>query len=103
MTAAPSYPRDLIGYGRDAPHAGWPGNARIAVQFVLNYEEGGESCVLHGDKASEQFLSEIGLLPKFSIFFQQKTFRKACILKRKVAKMRFLRLFASIQRLSLIF
>ena len=59
MTAAPSYPRDLIGYGRDVPHAGWPGNARTAVQFVLNYEEGGESCVLHGDKASEQFLSEI--------------------------------------------
>ena len=59
MTAAPSYPRDLIGYGRDVPHAAWPGNARTAVQFVLNYEEGGESCVLHGDKASEQFLSEI--------------------------------------------
>jgi allantoinase len=59
MTAASSYPRDLIGYGRDVPHAGWPDNARTAVQFVLNYEEGGESCVLHGDKASEQFLSEI--------------------------------------------
>jgi putative urate catabolism protein len=59
MTAAPPYPRDLIGYGRDVPLAGWPGNARTAVQFVLNYEEGGESCVLHGDKASEQFLSEI--------------------------------------------
>jgi len=56
MTA---YPRDLIGYGRNPPHAGWPGDARIAVQFVLNYEEGGENCVLHGDPASEQFLSEI--------------------------------------------
>lgn len=55
----PTYPRDLIGYGRDVPHARWPGGARIAVQFVLNYEEGGENCVLHGDKASEQFLSEI--------------------------------------------
>jgi allantoinase len=55
----PAYPRDLIGYGRDAPYANWPGKARIAVQFVLNYEEGGENCVLHGDKASEQFLSEI--------------------------------------------
>lgn len=54
-----AYPRDLIGYGRDVPHARWPNQARIAVQFVLNYEEGGESCVLHGDKASEQFLSEI--------------------------------------------
>ena len=59
MSGASSYPRDLIGYGRDVPHAGWPSNARMAVQFVLNYEEGGESCVLHGDKASEQFLSEI--------------------------------------------
>lgn len=57
MTAA--YPRDLIGYGAQVPHAQWPGQARIAVQFVLNYEEGGENCVLHGDKASEQFLSEI--------------------------------------------
>ena len=53
------YPRDLVGYGRDAPHADWPGGARIAVQFVLNYEEGGENSVLHGDAASEQFLSEI--------------------------------------------
>jgi allantoinase len=53
------YPRDLIGYGRTPPFADWPGNARIAVQFVLNYEEGGENCVLHGDAGSEQFLSEI--------------------------------------------
>ena len=54
-----AYPRDLIGYGADVPHARWPGGARIAVQFVLNYEEGGENCVLHGDAASEQFLSEM--------------------------------------------
>ncbi len=53
------YPRDLIGYGRNPPQAQWPGDARIAVQFVLNYEEGGENCVLHGDGGSEQFLSEI--------------------------------------------
>ena len=53
------YPRDLVGYGRNPPHAAWPGDARVAVQFVLNYEEGGENCVLHGDPASEQFLSEI--------------------------------------------
>ena len=53
------YPRDLIGYGRNPPHARWPGNARIAVQFVLNYEEGGENSVLHGDAGSEQFLSEM--------------------------------------------
>lgn len=55
----PDYPRDLVGYGRTPPHARWPGQARIAVQFVLNYEEGGENCVLHGDAGSEQFLSEI--------------------------------------------
>jgi putative urate catabolism protein len=53
------YPRDLIGYGRNPPHPHWPGEARIALQFVLNYEEGGENSVLHGDAASEQFLSEI--------------------------------------------
>jgi putative urate catabolism protein len=53
------YPRDLIGYGRTPPHPGWPGGANIAVQFVINYEEGGENCILHGDPASEAFLSEI--------------------------------------------
>jgi putative urate catabolism protein len=59
------YPRDLIGYGRDVPHARWPGGARIAVQFVLNYEEGGENSVLHGDAGSEQFLSEMFSPPAF--------------------------------------
>jgi len=54
-----NYPRDLIGYGRHPVQANWPGRARVAVQFVLNYEEGGENCVLHGDPGSEQFLSEI--------------------------------------------
>lgn len=53
------YPRDLVGYGRNPPDPRWPGGARIAVQFVLNYEEGGENCILHGDAASEAFLSEI--------------------------------------------
>jgi len=53
------YPRDLIGYGAQPPDPRWPGKAKVAVQFVLNYEEGGENCVLHGDPASEQFLSEI--------------------------------------------
>jgi putative urate catabolism protein len=53
------YARDMIGYGRTPPQANWPGQARIAVQFVLNYEEGGENNVLHGDAASETFLSEI--------------------------------------------
>lgn len=55
----PNYPRDMIGYGRTPPHAQWPGQARIAVQFVLNYEEGAENCVLDGDAGSETFLSEI--------------------------------------------
>ncbi|MFZ3290325.1 MAG: allantoinase PuuE [Telluria sp.] len=59
MTTYDNYPRDLIGYGRTPPHPQWPGQARIALQFVLNYEEGGENNVLHGDPASETFLSEI--------------------------------------------
>jgi OHCU decarboxylase len=56
---APEYPRDLVGYGRKPPHARWPNDAKIAVQFVINYEEGGENNILHGDAASEAFLSEI--------------------------------------------
>lgn len=59
MDTYPDYPRDLVGYGRKPPHPQWPGRARVALQFVLNYEEGGENCVLHGDPASETFLSEI--------------------------------------------
>ena len=62
----PPYPRDLIGYGRTPPHARWPGNARIALQFVINYEEGAESNVLHGDAGSEQFLSEIAGAPAYA-------------------------------------
>ncbi len=54
-----SYPRDLVGYGRKPPAVRWPGGARIALQFVLNYEEGAESCVLDGDAGSEKLLSEI--------------------------------------------
>jgi putative urate catabolism protein len=54
-----TYPRDMIGYGAHPPHADWPGNAKIAVQFVINYEEGGENSILHGDKGSEAFLSEM--------------------------------------------
>ncbi len=54
-----AYPRDLKGYGEQPPAADWPNGARLAVQVVLNYEEGGENCVLHGDDASECFLSEI--------------------------------------------
>ena len=53
------YPRNMTGYGSKSTHPQWPNKARIALQFVLNYEEGGENCILHGDKASEAFLSEI--------------------------------------------
>ncbi|NVM76258.1 putative urate catabolism protein [Duganella sp. SG902] len=59
MTTYDNYPRDLIGYGPRPPHAQWPNKARIALQFVLNYEEGAENSVLHGDAGSETFLSEI--------------------------------------------
>ena len=59
-----SYPRDMRGYGQQPPPADWPAGARTAVQFVVNYEEGGENCVLHGDAASEAFLSDIvGAVP----------------------------------------
>ena len=64
MSSDKAYPRDLVGYGQRPPPAQWPAGARIAVQFVVNYEEGGENCVLHGDPASEAFLSEIvGAIP----------------------------------------
>ena len=59
MPLDPAYPRDLIGYGRIPPDPQWPGGARLAVNFVVNYEEGGENCLLHGDAMSEAFLSEI--------------------------------------------
>ncbi|KAF7598845.1 MAG: allantoinase [Candidatus Dactylopiibacterium carminicum] len=65
MNDPKQYPRDLVGYGRNPPQADWPGRARVAVQFVLNYEEGGENCVLHGDGGSEQFLSEMFNPPAF--------------------------------------
>ncbi len=67
-TSAPPptrYPRDLAGYGRNPPQAQWPNRARVAVQFVLNYEEGSENSVLHGDAGSEQFLSEMFNPPSF--------------------------------------
>ncbi len=65
---ASSYPRDLIGYGQTPPHPHWPNEARLALQFVINYEEGGENCILHGDAASEAFLSEtIGAEPLLGV------------------------------------
>jgi len=60
----PPYPRDMVGYGRHTPDPRWPGGARLALQMVINYEEGGENCILHGDAASEAFLSEsVGAQP----------------------------------------
>ena len=58
-SSSSDYPRDLAGYGGNPPDARWPKQARIAVQFVLNFEEGGENCILHGDAASEAFLSDV--------------------------------------------
>ncbi len=67
-SAAQPYPRDLIGYGQHPPHPHWPNQARLALQFVINYEEGGENCILHGDPASEAFLSEtIGATPLLGV------------------------------------
>src|SRR5262245_35185123 len=60
MTAPKEYPRDLVGYGARAPHPHWPNEALIAVSVVLNYEEGGEYCVLHGDGHSENVLTDLG-------------------------------------------
>ena len=57
--AEAGYPRDLLGYGRNPPDPKWPGGARVAVQFVVNFEEGGENNILHGDRASEAFLSAL--------------------------------------------
>lgn len=59
MEQQTGYPRDLVGYGASPPDAKWPGGARIAVQFVINYEEGAENSILHGDRGSEAFLSEM--------------------------------------------
>ncbi len=64
MASSETYPRDMVGYGARPPHPRWPGDARMALQFVINYEEGGENCILHGDETSEAFLSElIGVAP----------------------------------------
>jgi allantoinase len=59
------YPRDLVGYGAHPPAAKWPGAARVAISFVVNYEEGGENCILHGDRQSEAYLHEVvGAVPR---------------------------------------
>ena len=63
-----SYPRDMIGYGAEPPHARWPGEARLALQFVINYEEGAENAIFHGDPAAESFLSEwVGAQPTLGL------------------------------------
>jgi allantoinase len=63
VSSAGDYPRDLIGYGAGVPQVSWPDDARIAVSLVLNYEEGGEACVLHGDTHSESVLTDLGAVP----------------------------------------
>ena len=63
MTERQDSPRDLVGYGSAAPHPNWPDEARVAVSVVLNYEEGGELCVLHGDHESESVLTDVGAVP----------------------------------------
>ncbi len=63
MTPPDPYPRDLVGYGGQPPDPQWPGGARVAVSIVLNYEEGGEACVLHGDDHSEAILTDVGAEP----------------------------------------
>ena len=60
MPPMDGYPRDMVGYGSEPPHPQWPGEARIAVEFVINYEEGAENSILHGDAASESLLTEFG-------------------------------------------
>jgi putative urate catabolism protein len=65
MASTARYPRDMTGYGASPPHARWPGGARLALQIVLNYEEGAEASVLHGDPAAETFLSDIAGAPAF--------------------------------------
>ncbi len=66
MTASESYPRDLVGYGSRPPHPHWPDEARVAVSVVLNYEEGGEHCILHGDAHSESVLTDLGAVEPLS-------------------------------------
>ena len=61
-----TYPRDLKGYADKPPKANWPGGAKIAVQFVLNIEEGAENSVIHGDAQSERFLSDVLGTPEFN-------------------------------------
>lgn len=63
MSMDGSYPRDLVGYGTNPPQPRWPNDARVAVSIVLNYEEGGESCILHGDRHSESVLTDVGAVP----------------------------------------
>ena len=85
MPATPEYPRDLTGYGRHPPHAQWPGGARIAVQFVLNLEEGGENCVLHGDAADEELLLEENI-DSADVFVAVTNAEEANILSAMLAK-----------------
>jgi len=91
-----NYPRDLIGYGPQSMDPKWPNNARIAISFVLNYEEGGERCLLHGDDESEAFLSEMpGAIPLKN---QRNLNMESCYeYGSKAGVWRLLRLFAKYQ------
>ena len=63
-----TYPRDMVGYGKEPPRAEWPNDARIALQIALAYEEGGENCILHGDPASEAHTSDyVGAVPRLGM------------------------------------
>ncbi len=64
--------RDFIGYGPNPPNPNWPNNAKLAISFVLNYEEGGENSILNGDSQSETFLNEVKFC--FSLFYNLFTF-----------------------------
>ncbi|MBU3013910.1 allantoinase PuuE [Poseidonibacter lekithochrous] len=91
-----SYPRDMIGYGNNPIQAKWPNKAKIAVQFVLNYEEGSENCILHGDEASEVFLSEMNN-PKAFIGQRHKSIESLYEYGSRVGVWRILELFKEYQ------
>jgi len=91
-----NYERDMVGYGNDPIQAKWPNKAKIAVQFVLNYEEGSENCILHGDQASEVFLSEMNN-PKAFIGQRHKSIESLYEYGSRVGVWRILELFKEYQ------
>jgi len=91
------YARDLVGYGEQPPHAGWPNDARIAVNFVVNYEEGGENCLLHGDPASEGILTDMPGHPSLSAWEGRRNLMVESVYEygSRAGIWRFMRIFAS--------